>query len=581
MPADDEKPADATEEPQSAPAEQPAEKLAAEQPPAEKPAAEQPAAEQPAAEQPAAEQPAAEQPEGRRRFWPWGRKKEAAVAAAAATSAAGTPATEQPAAGAPAAEQTPAEEPATDAAPPAQEPEAEMTQPGEEPATDAVPLAEDSAAEMPAEESPAPATEELPADAPSADAPVDAPPTDAFALPEGQTGPVPLPESQLLAEGSAAEIDMGPERRFNWWLFWGVTLALLLVGAIGFGYWWLTERPIAVPDVTGDQVAQATQRINDAGLRLGKVSEVATDAAPTGNVIEQKPAAGTEMKPGESISLVVAAPADRSKVPDVTGKSIADADAALATARLATYRVETFSTTATVGVVIGQVPSAGVMLVPGSYVAVSVSKGPAPTQVIVPNLLGMNGDDAKATLEALGLKGAGYRAIEPSTAVGVIFKQNPTASTRVTPETTVQYLISDGPGTANVTVPTLTGKTRKAAEKELKDLGLKPAVRVVPSATAVKDTVFQQMPPAGDKVGPGTTVGLLVSSGALVDGPVPDVMGKSSAEASKTIGAAGFKPVILEVVADGQPKGQVFAQFPPAGTGWSAKLPVIALVAKQ
>jgi len=564
MPADDEKPADAIEEQQPAPVE----------PPAEQPAAEPPA------EQPAAEQPAAEQPEGRRKFWPWGRKKEAAVvAAAAAATAAEAPAAEQPAAGAPAAEQPPAGEPAT-----------EMPQPSEEPATDATPPAEEPAAETPAEEPSTASTEQLPADAPpadapadapAADAPADAPPTGTSALPDGQTGPVPQPESKLLAEGSAAEIDMGPERRFNWWLFWGVTLALLLVGAIGFGYWWLTERPIAVPDVTGDQVAQATQRINDAGLRLGKVSEVATDAAPTGNVIEQKPAAGTEMKPGESISLVVATPADRSKVPDVTGKSITDADAALATARLATYRVETFSTTATVGIVIGQVPSAGAMLVPGSYVAVSVSKGPAPTQVIVPNLVGMNGDDAKATLEALGLKGAGYRAIEPSTAAGVIFEQNPTASTRVNPDTTVQYLISDGAGTANVTIPTLTGKTRKDAEKELKDLGLKPAVRVVPSATAMKDSVFQQMPPAGDKVGPGTTVGLLVSSGALVDGPVPDVMGRSSAEASKTIGAAGFKPVVLEVVADGKPKGRVFAQFPPAGTGWSAKLPVIALVAKQ
>ena len=111
----------------------------------------------------------------------------------------------------------------------------------------------------------------------------------------------------ILDQAAPREMDLGPEKRVRWWPWalagFGV---VLLLGAVGYGWWWVTARPIVAPDVIGKRPAEATQTLNDLDLRLGAVSEIPTDTAPVGTIIGQKPSAGTELKPDEKIDLVLA-----------------------------------------------------------------------------------------------------------------------------------------------------------------------------------------------------------------------------------------------------------------------------------
>jgi len=60
-----------------------------------------------------------------------------------------------------------------------------------------------------------------------------------------------------------------------------------------------------VPDVTSQAVEQARQGVRDAGFRVQVVDEETVDPTLDGIVISQDPPGGTELEPGETITLVV------------------------------------------------------------------------------------------------------------------------------------------------------------------------------------------------------------------------------------------------------------------------------------
>ena len=64
--------------------------------------------------------------------------------------------------------------------------------------------------------------------------------------------------------------------------------------------------PVQVPPVVGLSLNQAFLRLESAGLRPGRVSEL-REASAAGNVTAQFPAAGSAATPGAQVDLVVAA----------------------------------------------------------------------------------------------------------------------------------------------------------------------------------------------------------------------------------------------------------------------------------
>ncbi len=381
--------------------------------------------------------------------------------------------------------------------------------------------------------------------------------------------------------GAPHDIDMGPERRSRWWVW---ALAVLVVASVAggatYGWWWMTERDIVVPDLVGRQAAEATQALNDVALKLGDVSQVPTDVAPVGVVIGQKPEAGSRLKPDDTVSFVVAAAPEQTKVPNVVGLGTDDAAVMLAKARLRPFEVRSYSTTAATGYVIAQVPASGTELMPGSPVALVVSRGPAPGDSTVPSVVGLPEADALTLIGARGLTPRVYLSVDPSIGAGIVVTQTPLPNTAAAPGSSVQVLVSKGFGSGTVAVPDVVSDPRKDAVAAIRAAGLRAVVVFQFHPSAARGTVISQMPLAGRRVQSGDSVGLLVSRGPMTTALVPSVLGTSSAEATAAVSEAGFKPVVVEVEMPGRSAGTVVGQFPAPSTSYQLRYPVVCLVAK-
>lgn len=90
-----------------------------------------------------------------------------------------------------------------------------------------------------------------------------------------------------------------------------------------------------------------------------------------------------------------------------------------------------------------------------------------------------------------------------------------------------------------VTVPNLVGKTKAQAQSDLTIIGLKASFAEQWNNSVPKDNVITQSVVAGTKVNPGTTVTVTISKGVQYV-IVPNLIGKSKADAKATIQAAGL-----------------------------------------
>ncbi|WP_405936377.1 Stk1 family PASTA domain-containing Ser/Thr kinase [Streptomyces sp. NBC_00726] len=159
---------------------------------------------------------------------------------------------------------------------------------------------------------------------------------------------------------------------------------------------------IQVPDVAGDRLSDARQRLKKAGLLPGMVTKEFSEDVAAGEVLRTEPAAGTDRHPDSAVAIVVSqgSPVD---VPDVTGLSVDDATDALADEGLKVKvkpgRVHSPEDEGDVAV---QSPEEGAEAAEGDTVTVTVSSGPR--MIGVPDVVGKDVDDARDELEAAGFE---------------------------------------------------------------------------------------------------------------------------------------------------------------------------------
>ena len=116
-------------------------------------------------------------------------------------------------------------------------------------------------------------------------------------------------------------------------------------------------------------------------------------------------------------------------------------------------------------------------------------------------------------------------------------------------------------GKPEVPLPDVVGQNKDDAAAQLRSDGLR-VVLTERDADEPKDQVVEMQPPAGTEVSDGSKVTLFWS-----DGPeeVPNVVGKTEAEATKLIEDAGFKVSRVTDSAGPEKKGTVTQQSPSAG----------------
>ncbi len=138
--------------------------------------------------------------------------------------------------------------------------------------------------------------------------------------------------------------------------------------------------PIHVPDTIGQSRVAAEAAIAAAGFAVGSITPQVSAGQTPETVLSQSPTAGSPLRPGGKVNLVVAQAPTEINVPNVVGQSETQAAAALGSAGFAPKMVPVTTTEpAQVGLVIKQHPSAGTRAHKGATVTISVGVLGTPT----------------------------------------------------------------------------------------------------------------------------------------------------------------------------------------------------------
>lgn len=256
-------------------------------------------------------------------------------------------------------------------------------------------------------------------------------------------------------------------------------------------------------------------------------------------------------------------------VPDVTGKSATDAVHALQAAGLtlgATSQQESTSTLP--GTVLSQVPLAKTSAKKGSAVSIVVAK--AQSAATVPNVASMTASAAADAVKAAGLVPVTYNDFNSSTPSGLVFGQAPAAGTAIAPGSEVAIGVSLGKAPSNPKVPNVVGMTAADAQTALKNAGFTPKEYQGYSDKVASGLVITQLPAAGTEAQAGAEVGYQVSKGKAPSQPtivtVPNVVGKTQADASSALQNAGLGVEVTSQYSDTVAKGNVIGQVPSSGS---------------
>lgn len=154
-------------------------------------------------------------------------------------------------------------------------------------------------------------------------------------------------------------------------------------------------------------------------------------------------------------------------VPNVIGLEVEDAQELLNREGLNSQIIPLRSEKYKANTVFLQTPKENEIMQKGDTVILSVSTGPSYLQM--PDLLGMNEDDATALLNSMGLYPNRRTVINGEYAPGTVVSQEPVANEKVEKNSTVNFDVSGG----KVTVPTLKNLTLAEAEDLLRENQLK------------------------------------------------------------------------------------------------------------
>ncbi|HEY1118306.1 MAG TPA: PASTA domain-containing protein, partial [Acidimicrobiales bacterium] len=160
------------------------------------------------------------------------------------------------------------------------------------------------------------------------------------------------------------------------------------------------EQRVEVPEVVGLTEADARSLLGDAGFRDIRPEPVFDPEVAAGEVVAQNPAAGDEAPLSATITLQISQGAEERPVPELAGRTAAEAEGILAQQGFEVAQALENSTTVPQGTVIRTNPGAGTVLEVGETVTLVVSAGRE--QVIVPNVVEKTEDTAR---QELGLAG--------------------------------------------------------------------------------------------------------------------------------------------------------------------------------
>jgi serine/threonine-protein kinase len=201
---------------------------------------------------------------------------------------------------------------------------------------------------------------------------------------------------------------------------------------------------IKVPDIVSMSCENARQSLYDIGLRLEVQSREFNDTLAENVVISQKPAPNEKVKRGRHILVMVSRGAEIGRIPDVRNLTERAAKKMLREAGFSNIKVyRSYNEKFEKDLIALTSPAHGVRTSREIPVEITISKGPKPTHVVVPNLVGEVLSDAKQVVEENGLKvGDIQYKVNPAVRPGSVVSQSLSPGANVPLESSIDLVVS-------------------------------------------------------------------------------------------------------------------------------------------
>ena len=254
-----------------------------------------------------------------------------------------------------------------------------------------------------------------------------------------------------------------------------------------------SDEPTSVSDYSGRSYEDAVEQAQQDQTPVEVVNRVYDDSLPDGTVIEQTPAEGEELEPGESVKVVVSAKSSSVILPDLTLMKKEVVEFILSYYGAVAEYNEEYSDSIAYGLVVSHDPPEDTEIKSGDTVIVTVSKGRQPA--IMPDVVGIDSESAVEQLRKAGIAFDLAYDTDPNKPDKEILRQNVKAGDEV-PEG-IQAIITANAVSGVARVPDLTGLGKEDADKLAQDAELNMIVFVDRDHPFSEGKVYAQGPKPG------------------------------------------------------------------------------------
>ncbi len=266
---------------------------------------------------------------------------------------------------------------------------------------------------------------------------------------------------------------------------------------------------VAVPNVVGMTIEQASQALTQAGLSVTPVAQENAEV-PEDQVFQTIPPADSIVQLDSAVEVYFNPVKEPQPIPDVTGENLEEAKRLLTEAGFVVGEITSETSDLPKDTVIRTNPVALQSLKVGQPVAIVLSAGPD-TQTI-PNVEGQAQAAAQSLLEGNPFKFVVGVTTEANDTVdaGDVIRTEPAVGGELAPGSPITLIVSSG--VEQVSVPPVAGLTEAQAKNLLTSKGLVATVtRVDVAAGDANDgRVIAQNPNSGTLVDPGSAVTIQV-----------------------------------------------------------------------
>ena len=232
---------------------------------------------------------------------------------------------------------------------------------------------------------------------------------------------------------------------FRLFMLFTVLVAAALISAITTLRLTIRGHQETMPSLVGVPLEAAQRRASDLGLELKLVDRLYNSQYAANQVLSQEPPAGTPIKVGQHIHVLVSLGPQLVAVPNLIGRSLRAAQIAVVQRGLTVGNVAGLHNLGTEpDQVLAQDPSPSTTSARSPAVDFLVSLGEPPPAYVCPRFLGQRLADAQRAIEKSGFRVGKVTPVPADgTAPGTILRQTPRPGSRIGPDTIFDFQVTE------------------------------------------------------------------------------------------------------------------------------------------